>query len=100
MTTAVNATIANPLSFSQSADNAVNAIIYPPNYDPTTQAENSIINPSNTFADNSGQSFAQPWSNVVAALPQTPLDWYRAAIFAGVFILALIYFGTYLVKHV
>lgn len=98
MTTAVNAVVSNPAVYSQP-DNALNAIIYPPTYDPTTQGENSILSPANTFADNSGQSYAAPWSNIVASLPQSPTDWYRVAIFAGVFILVMLYFGSYLVKH-
>lgn len=98
MTTAINAIVSNPMVYSQGGDNAINAIIYPPTYDPTTQGENSILAPANTYADNSGQSYAQPWSNLIT-LPQTPTDWYRVAIFAGVFVLVLIYFGSYLVKH-
>lgn len=99
MVTAVNAVVSNPAVYSAGGDNAINSIIYPPTYDPTTQGENSVLGPANVYADNSGQSFAQPWTNIAASLPQTPLDWYRVAVFAGVFILVLLYFGSYLVKH-
>lgn len=76
--------------------NALSDIFYPPNYDPTTTfPPNAVISPSNQFANTDSLNW------ILGRLPKKngKPDWFTIAVFSGVFVLTLLYFGTYIVKN-
>ena len=85
--------VSSPAVYSQ---NVLNDIIYPPNYDPTTTfPPNAVISPSNQFANTDSLNW------LLGKLPKRngKTDWVGIVVFTGVFILTMLYFGTYIVKN-
>jgi hypothetical protein len=78
------------------SNNALSAIIYPSAYDPTIDNTNNNAPLSNSpFAISSLSNFLPS----MPSMPNTKDEWFKLAVFGGVFILVLLYFGSYLVKH-
>ena len=73
--------------------NALSMMIYPPAY---TDVNNPVIGePVVSLSPGSGLNNFIP----TPTLPKTGNDWLKLGFFVGVFILVMVYFGSYIVRN-